>query len=51
MIPYHMQEIKFITQLILDMKLSYYLLLFWACQSMSSHTHLKHPTNNYGAVA
>ena len=45
LIPYHMQETNFITQLILDIKLNHYLLSFWACRGMSDHTHLKQPTN------
>ena len=45
LIPYHMQETNFITQLILDIKLNHYFLSFWACRGMSDHTHCKQPTN------
>ena len=35
----------FITQLILEIKLTHYLLSLWACSGMPEHTHLKQPTN------
>ena len=41
LVPYHMQKTNFITQLILEIKLTHYLLSFWACLGMPEHTHLK----------
>ena len=44
-LPYHMQKTNFITQLILEIKLTHYLLSLWACSGIPEHTHLKQPTN------
>ena len=45
LIPNHMQETNFITQLILGIKLNDYSLSFWARRGMSDPTHFKQPTN------
>ena len=45
LLPYHMQKTNFITQLILEIKLSHYLLSLWACSDMPEHTLLKQPNN------
>ena len=45
LILHHMQKTKFITQLILKIKLTHYLPSLWACPSMPYHTNLKQPTN------
>ena len=47
LIPYHMQKTNFITQLILGIKMTHYLLLLWACCYVNSRylIHLKQPTN------
>ena len=47
LVPYHMQKTKFLTQLILEVKLTHYLLSFWECLVVPEHTHLKQPTNIY----
>ena len=47
LLPYHMQKTNFITQLILEIKLTHYLLSLWACSGMPEHTHLKQLTNTY----
>ena len=46
LIPLHMPETNFITQLILEIKMTHYLLLLWACRYINFryHTHLKQPT-------
>ena len=45
LILYHIQETNFITQLILEIKLTHYLSPLCACPGMHYHTHLKQPTN------
>ena len=35
---YHMQKTNFLTQLFLEMKLTYYLLSLWACSGLSTPT-------------
>ena len=47
LVPYHMQKPNFLTQLILEVKLTHYLLSFWECLVVPEHTHLKQPTNIY----
>ena len=39
-----MQETNFITQLILEIKMTHYLLSPGACSGVPEHTHLKQPT-------
>ena len=43
--PYHMQRTNFITQLILDSKLTHYLSSLWACSGMPEDTHLNQSIN------
>ena len=43
LLPCHMQKTNFTTQLILEIKLTHYLLSFWACSGMPERTHLKQP--------
>ena len=45
LLPYHMQKTNFITQLILESKLTHYFLSLWAYSGKPKHTHLKQPTN------
>ena len=45
LIPYHMQKTSFITQLILEIKLTHYLSSVWANPGMLDHTLLRQPTN------
>ena len=45
LLPYHMQKTNFITQLILEIKLTHYLLSLWACSGILEHTHLNQLTN------
>ena len=47
LLPYHMQKTNFITQLILEIKLTHYLLSLWACSGIPEHTHLKQWTNTW----
>ena len=47
LVPCHMQKTNFLTQLILEVKLTHYLLSFWECLAVPEHTHLKQPTNIY----
>ena len=49
LLPYHMQKTNFITPLVLEIKLTHYLLPIWACSGMPEHTHWKQPTNTYTA--
>ena len=44
-IPYHMQKANFLTELIFEIKLAYYLSSLWACLGIPEHTYLKQPTN------
>ena len=45
LIPYQTQKTNFITQFILEIKLTNYLSSLWACAGMPDHIHLKKPTN------
>ena len=45
LIPYHMLKTNFIIQLILEIKLPYYILSLWLCPGMPDHTHLEQPNN------
>ena len=40
-----MQKTNFVTQLILEKKLAYYLLSLWPYPAMPEHNHLKQPNN------
>ena len=42
---YHMQNTNFITQLIIEIELAYYLLSLLACVGMPDHTQSKQPIN------
>ena len=42
---YHMQKINFITQLILEAKLTHCLSSLWECSDIPDHTYLKQPNN------
>ena len=44
-IPCHMQKTNFITQLILEIKLTHYSPSLLGCPGLSDHTQLKQPTN------
>ena len=44
LLPYHMQKTNFITQLILESKLTHYFLSLWAYSGKPKHSHLKQPT-------
>ena len=46
LIPYHMLTTNFITQLIIEIKLTHYSASLWECPGVSGDTHLKQPTNN-----
>ena len=41
LLPYHMQKTNFITQLIVEIKLTYYLLSLWACSGRPEHNHFE----------
>ena len=45
LIPYQMRKTNFITQLILDIKVTHYLSSLWACLDMPDYIYLKQPTN------
>ena len=47
LLPYHMQKTNFITQFILEIKLTHYLLSLCACSGIPEHTHLKQWTNTW----
>ena len=44
-VSYDYKKNNFITQLILEIKLTHYFSELWACPDMSDHTHLKQTTN------
>ena len=44
-LPHAKKLTNFITQLILEIKLTHYFLSLWACSAILEHTHLNQPTN------